>query len=220
MIGQIGTYIPSSSGPDSPDPPSPHLYLHTSTASRLATLTQSHSPPGLPLCIAATRLAGLVLSLTPYTHNYNYSSAVLQGTASLVSSDAEKLFAMELITNSVVPDRWSNTRVPPTNAEMTSTAIIKMRIDTASGKVREGGPEDERWDMKREDVLDAVWTGVVPVYERLGTPVPGPYNRVAKVPEHVGVWVGEENERRERGVVEGARKAPPVKRVKNKEGDE
>jgi hypothetical protein len=40
----------------------------------------------------------------------------------------EKLWAMELITNSVVPDRWKHTRVPPNNAEMQSTQILKVKV--------------------------------------------------------------------------------------------
>ncbi|KAH7412303.1 putative flavin-nucleotide-binding protein [Phaeosphaeria sp. MPI-PUGE-AT-0046c] len=217
MIGQIGTYIPDPEPDSSAPPQAPHLYLHTSISSRLASLTSTHPSPGLPLCIAATHLSGLVLSLTPYSHNYNYRSAVLQGAATLVSAPDEKLWAMRLLTNSVVPGRWEETRVPPTKAELTSTAILKFSIETASAKVREGGPEDERWDMKNEEVLGRVWTGVVPVYERLGTPAAGPYNRVKEVPGHIGEWVAEENERREREVVEGAKKAPPVKRPKKKD---
>jgi uncharacterized protein len=66
--------------------------------------------------------------------------------------------------------------------------------------------------------MDKVWTGVVPVYEVLGEPVPGPYNRVLEVPEHVREWrerVGEENERY---AVGAARKDAPVK--KKEDGEE
>lgn len=183
----------------------------------LASAAVSRGEQGIPLCVAATKVDGFVLSLTPNSHNYNYRSAVLQGFGTIVEDVDEKLWAMKLITDSVVPDRYENTRVPPDGAEMQSTRILKMSIEGASGKVREGVPEDERKDMKREDVLDSVWTGVVPVWEQLGTPRAGPYNRVAEVPEHVGKWVKEENERRERYAVEAAGKAAPVKRVKRSE---
>jgi len=121
---------------------------------------------------------------------------------------------MALITNSVVPERWGNSRGPPDGAEMQSTRILKVSVETASGKVREGVPEDERKDMKRDDVLDSVWTGVVPVYERLGEPVPGPYNRVKEVPGYLGGWVDQENSEREMYVNEAARKPAPLKRPK------
>ena len=47
----------------------------------------------------------------------------------------EKLWAMEKITNSVLTERWANTRVPPNKTEMTSTQILRVRIVSASAKV-------------------------------------------------------------------------------------
>lgn len=61
---------------------------------------------GLAITIAATKVDGIVLSLTPNSHSYNYRSAVLFGYGSLVEDVQEKLWAMELVTNSVVPGRW------------------------------------------------------------------------------------------------------------------
>jgi nitroimidazol reductase NimA-like FMN-containing flavoprotein (pyridoxamine 5'-phosphate oxidase superfamily) len=201
MIGQMGCYSNDEAH---------HCYLHGYVSSRLMNLAHD----GLPLCVAATKVDGFVLTLTPNSHNYNYRSAILQGRATIVEDVEEKLWAMQLVTNSVVPGRYENTRVPPDNAEMQSTRILKMSISSASGKVREGCPEDERKDMKREDVLDTVWTGVVPVYQKLGEPVPGPYNRVKQVPEHVTDFVVGENEKREKYAVEAAKKPAPLKRPK------
>jgi len=92
----------------------------------------------LSLIIPSTQVDGLVLSLTPNTHSYNYRSAVLHGVASLVTDAAEKLWAMELITNSVCPGRWQNSRVPPDAAEMSSTQIMRVKVENGSAKVREG----------------------------------------------------------------------------------
>ncbi|CAO2650151.1 Nn.00g014430.m01.CDS01 [Neocucurbitaria sp. VM-36] len=217
MIGQMGLYPPDA--PPS-DPSNWSCYLHGYVSSRLMNLSASalsRGEPGLPLCVAATKVDGFVLSLTPNSHNYNYRSTVLQGHAAIVEDVEEKIWAMKLITDSVVPERYENTRVPPDGAEMQSTRILKMRISSASGKVREGVPEDETKDMKRDDVLDTVWTGVVPVYERLGEPIPGPYNRVKKVPEHVTQFVKEENAKREAYASDAARKPALPKRVKRTE---
>jgi nitroimidazol reductase NimA-like FMN-containing flavoprotein (pyridoxamine 5'-phosphate oxidase superfamily) len=216
MIGQMGFYPGDADSGDE----AWKCYLHGYVSSRLMKLgadAVERGEEGLPLCVAATKVDGFVLTLTPNSHNYNYRSAVLQGHATIVDDVDEKIWAMKLITNSVVPDRYENTRVPPDGAEMQSTRILKMRISGASGKVREGCPEDERKDLKREDVLDAVWTGVVPVYERLADPVPGPYNRVQKVPEHVRVFVEGENGRREKYAIEAANKPAPLKRKKKEE---
>ncbi|KAF2816363.1 uncharacterized protein BDZ99DRAFT_458241 [Mytilinidion resinicola] len=213
MIGQMGLF------PGSPDEDW-KCYLHGYVSSRLMNLADAAiklGEPGLPLCVAATKVDGFVLTLTPNSHNYNYRSAVLQGFATIVDDADEKLWAMQLITNSVVPERYENTRVPPDGAEMQSTRILKLTITGASGKVREGVPNDERKDMKREDVLDSVWTGVIPVYEKLGEPQVGPYNRAKKVPDHVTNFVDKENALREKYAVDAAHKPAPVKRVKKGE---
>lgn len=181
---------------------------------KLAADAAKRGEEGLPLCVAATKIDGFVLTLTPNTHNYNYRSAVLHGFGTIVEDVDEKLWAMQLITNSVVPKRYENTRVPPDNAEMQSTRILKMVVSGASGKVREGCPEDERKDLRKEDLLDSVWTGVVPVYEKLGEPQPGPYNRVKEVPGHVKRFIERENAKREVYAVEAAAKPAPVKRLK------
>ncbi|KAJ4293879.1 hypothetical protein N0V88_005393 [Collariella sp. IMI 366227] len=170
MIGQMGSFSrPSADLGDVLD-----LYLHGYVSSRVMNLTRTQEQPdGMPITVCASHLDGLVLALTPNSHSYNYRSALLFGHATLVTDPAEKLFAMELITNSVVPSRWENSRVPPNNAEMQSTSVLKVKIATGSAKIRSGGPHDERGDMEDEKLLDRVWTGVVPVYSVMGEPVPG-----------------------------------------------
>ena len=215
MIGQMGLF-PGDEAND----PDWKCYLHGYVSSRLMRLADeatTRGEQGVGLCVAASKVDGFVLSLTPNSHNYNYRSAILQGFATIVHDEEEKLWAMKLITNSVVPDRYENTRVPPDGAEMQSTRILKLRITAASGKVREGVPEDERKDMKRDDVLNSVWTGVIPVFEALGTPQPGPYNRVEQVPEYVTRCVEEENMKREKYAYEAAHKPAPSKRPKKPE---
>lgn len=198
----------------------PHIYLHGYVSSRLMNLAHSaiqNGQEGLHLCIAATKVDGLVLTLTPNSHNLDYRSAVIHGYGTIVENPAEKTWAMEIITNSVIPDRYRNTRIPPDAAEVQSTRILKVSISSASGKVREGVPNDERKDLEREEVLRRVWTGVVPVYEVFGEPQEGPYNRVRDVPEHVDGFVIHGNEVSERYAYDAAHKDAPVKRKKKDE---
>lgn len=200
-----------------------HCYLHGYVSSRLMRLADDavkRGEDGLPLCVAATKVDGLVLTLTPNSHNYNYRSAVIHGFGTIVDTDEEKLWAMEVITNSVVPDRWANTRIPPDAAEMQSTRILKVKVAAASGKVREGVPNDEKKDLKREDVLNKVWTGVIPLYETFGEPQPGPYNRVKEAPEHVEGYILSKNEINERYAYDAAHKPAPEKRKKEGEKDD
>ena len=97
---------------------------------------------------------------------------------------------------------------------------MKVDVESASAKVRVGWPEDERKDLKRDDVLDRVWTGVLPVWERIGDPVPGPYNQVKELPKHVREYVKEWNEEAERYAKEAAVHEPPPKRKKKEEDED
>ena len=136
----------------------------------------------------------------------------------------EKLWAMELVTNSVVPDRWyvnllllpgpcsrpvgghtdfsicgrGHTRTPPDKAEMASTTILKVKIVNGSGKIRTGGPGDEKKDAERQDLVDRVWTGVVPIWETVGEPIAGGDGRVGNVPAHVEEFRYDTNKANER----------------------
>jgi nitroimidazol reductase NimA-like FMN-containing flavoprotein (pyridoxamine 5'-phosphate oxidase superfamily) len=210
MIGQMGSFSrPSSSISEPLD-----CYLHGYVSSRIMNLSRTafaEGKPGLPVCIAATKVDGLVLSLTPYSHNYNYRSAVLFGYATLVTDVEEKLWAMELVTDSVVPGQYKNTRVPPIPSEMQSTNILKVTIESASSKVREGIPQDSNEDMADVELVDRVWTGVVPVYQTLGEPVPGPYNKVKELPEHVASFIKESNEENFEYATKAGKKPAPVK---------
>lgn len=192
MIGVMGSFEYPSAGLDEPL----DCYLHGYVSSRVMNLARA-SDKGLPLCIAASRVDGLVLSLTPNSHSFNYRSAVLHGYGKIVQDVNEKLYAMQLITNSVLQDRWANTRTPPDGAEMQSTVILKVEIVSGSGKIRDGEPHDDAKDTKREDLTNEIWTGVVPVWEAYGDPVPSSVNRVAEVPEHIKDHISALNETNE-----------------------
>lgn len=76
-------------------------------------------------------------------------------------------------------------------AEYTSTGILKMEIETASAKTRTGGPHDDRADLQDPEVAGKVWTGVVPMYQVLGTPMASDSNKVKQVPEYLSDWVSD-----------------------------
>lgn len=194
MLGQMGSFArPSADMGDVLD-----LYLHGYVSSRIMNLSRDPSAPeenqGLPLCVAASHVDGLVLALTPNAHSYNYRSAVLFGHAIVVEDVDEKLYAMELITDGVVPQRWANTRVPPNKAEMSSTSVLRVRVSNGSAKIRAGPPSDDKDDKEDRGVVSSVWAGVVPVHTTLGEPIPGPYNEVGKVPEYLAEWRKDYNE--------------------------
>ncbi|KAF2089471.1 hypothetical protein K490DRAFT_37561 [Saccharata proteae CBS 121410] len=195
MIGRIGHYPPSAES-------APSCYLHGHVSSRLMKLGVAG---GLPVCVAATKVDGFQLSLTPFSHSYNYRSAIIQGMASVVEDKAEKLWAMELMTDSVIPGRWANTRTPPDGGELQSTHVLKIDIQAASAKINANQAHDDKKDMRKEELLDRVWTGVVPVYETFGEPIPSAYNRVENVPSYIADFIRNENVNAEEHAVGGAR---------------
>ncbi|MCJ1273703.1 hypothetical protein MMC21_001496 [Puttea exsequens] len=179
-------------------------YLHGYVSSGIMKTARSNSEEGQPITIAATKVDGVVLSLTPNSHSYNYRSAVLFGYGRLVEDPEEKVWAMQLVTNSVVPGRWEQTRTPPDGAEMASTTILKVKVVNGSGKIRTGGPGDEKKDTEREDVIDRVYTGVLPMWETVGEPVAGGAGRVKEVPDHVRAFQNSVNETNEEYAKEAA----------------
>ena len=84
------------------------LYLHGSAASRmLRTLEQ-----GVAVCVTATLVDGLVLARSAFHHSINYRSVVVLGQARLVEPKEERLRALELFTEKLVPGRWAEVRGP------------------------------------------------------------------------------------------------------------
>jgi nitroimidazol reductase NimA-like FMN-containing flavoprotein (pyridoxamine 5'-phosphate oxidase superfamily) len=189
MIGCTGEF-PGHGTPDG-SKSAPSIYLHGYVSSRL--MRSGNSNGGIPICIAATHVDGIVLALTPHDHSNNYRSAVVHGYAYIVTDDAERMYALQAITESVVPQRWDNSRVPPTQTELTSTGLLRVEIVTASAKIRAGQPHSNRHDLADEQLVGRVWTGVISSYVQYGEPVPDDTNGVAKVPEYLRTWVDKEN---------------------------
>ena len=129
------------------------VYIHGSAASRMLRELDA----GVPLCLTATLFDGLVLAKSVFNHSVNYRSVVLLGTATRVRDD-EKEAALHALTEQLAPGRWDEAR-RPTAQELKATWILRLPIDEASAKVREGGPKDEP-----EDEPLPVWAGVVPVH--------------------------------------------------------
>lgn len=77
-----------------------------------------------------------------------------------------------------------------------------MRIETASAKVRAGGPSDDKADLENTDLVDKTWTGVVPTYLTLGEPIASDYNRVKQVPEYLDDWVQDVNSMNEQRAID------------------
>lgn len=185
MLGCTGNFSEQDADPNATVQ---DVYIHGYVSGRIFKQGKNTEDEGLPITIAASFLDGLVLSLTPFHNSCNYRSAIVYGHASLVTDPAEALYAMERITDNLLPQRWAQSRTPPTRAELNSTSILRVRIASASAKVRVGGPSEDRADLKDKALVQATWTGVVPYWGTWGEPVPGKENGRSDVETYIEEW--------------------------------
>jgi nitroimidazol reductase NimA-like FMN-containing flavoprotein (pyridoxamine 5'-phosphate oxidase superfamily) len=118
------------------------------------------------VCLTATLLDGLVLARSAFHHSMNYRSVVLFGQPARVDDPAEKRAALLALVDRMAPDRSAGCR-PPTDEELRSTLVLRLRIDEGSAKVRAGGPIDDE-----DDLALPHWAGVIPLSVVRGEPVP------------------------------------------------
>jgi nitroimidazol reductase NimA-like FMN-containing flavoprotein (pyridoxamine 5'-phosphate oxidase superfamily) len=189
MLGCTGSFTNQSADPASS---SQDIYIHGYVSGRIFKSGKNADGEGLPITISATFLDGLVLSLTPFHNSCNYRSAVVYGYASIVDDEEEALYAMKLITDNLIPQRWEKSRTPPTSAELKSTSILKVRVESASAKIRVGGPSEDRADLKNAELVKNTWTGVVPYWGTWGQPVEGKENGCAEVEPYIEEWAVKE----------------------------
>lgn len=129
------------------------IYAHGSVGSHymreLAT--------GVPVCISATLIDGIVLARSAFHHSVNYRSVVAFSKGRKVTDEKELYDSLEVFTNKMCPGRWSDVRLP-NSGEWKATMVLAFDIEDASAKVRTGGPKDDEEDMN----LD-IWAGVQPL---------------------------------------------------------
>src|SRR5205085_5369777 len=107
------------------------LYLHGSAASRMLRALKS----GIPICVTVTLLDGLVLARSAFHHSMNYRSVVVFGTASAVKNLRQKVSALRVISEHIVPGRWADVR-KPNQVELRQTLVLSLPLKEASAKVR------------------------------------------------------------------------------------
>jgi hypothetical protein len=137
------------------------LYIHGSAASRMLRNVSS----GIPMCVTVTLLDGLVLARSIFNHSMNYRSVVVLGTGAAIEDLGEKLTALRLLSEHIVPGRWNEVR-QPNEKELKATTIIRLPIQEFSAKVREGPVIDDE-----EDYAFPVWAGVLPMNFITGNPI-------------------------------------------------
>ena len=139
------------------------LYLHGSTGS--GPMLAAGSTDGLPVCVTATLVDGLVFARSAMHHSMEYRSVVAVGNARLVQDRDEKLRAFAALLDQVAPGLSINSRSPNAR-ELAATAVLALDLVEVSAKVRTGGPVDDP-----EDTELPYWAGVVPLTLQAGTPI-------------------------------------------------
>jgi hypothetical protein len=151
--------IPTSYGRDGDS-----LYIHGSAASRMLRQLKD----GVRLCVTVTLLDGLVLARSIFNHSMNYRSVVILGKATLVDGSAEKLAALRVLSEHIIPHRWDDVR-QPNERELKATSVLRLPIEEFSAKVRVGPPIDDA-----EDYSFPTWAGVLPLGMKAGKPITDP----------------------------------------------
>ena len=141
-----------------------NLYIHGSAASRMLRRVDE----GLAVCVTVTLLDGLVLARSIFNHSMNYRSVVILGTAVAVTDAKEKLEALRLLSEHILPGRWVESR-QPNEKELKATLVMRLPIEEFSAKVRKGPPVDDE-----DDYAFPTWAGVIPLEMGAGKPVNDP----------------------------------------------
>ena len=148
--------IPMSFGRDGDD-----LIVHGALASRLMqTLAQ-----GVPVCVSVTLVDGLVLARSLFNHTMNYRSVVAFGRAYLIEELDAKRRALDVLTEHLMPGRSQEAR-PASDKELRAPSVVRITLERASAKVRQGPPSDSAADRQL-----AIWAGVIPLQQQAGTPL-------------------------------------------------
>ncbi|MHB1575554.1 MAG: pyridoxamine 5'-phosphate oxidase family protein [Candidatus Dormibacteria bacterium] len=128
------------------------LYIHGSPASRMLRGASA----GQEICITVTLLDGVVLARSVFHHSMNYRSVMLVGAPHDVTDTTEKMTAFRALVDHVIPGRWEDSR-HPTLKELRATRVLRLNIEEASCKLRQGPPADALVDLELPH-----WAGVIP----------------------------------------------------------
>lgn len=128
-----------------------HLYIHGSVGAGY----MRQMAEGIPVCISITLLDDLVLAKSAFHHSVNYRSVVAFAKAELVEDFDEKMKALEVFTEKMIPNRWKDCRWP-NEAEMRKTMVLKFSLEEAGAKIRAEQANDDE-----EDYNLPYWAGLV-----------------------------------------------------------
>ena len=137
------------------------LYFHGASVSRMLQTMEK----GVQVSINVTKTNGLVLARSAFHHSLNYESVTIFGNATLVENDKDKIDALRVITDQIIPERWNEVRLP-NKKELNVTKVLELKITEASAKIRDEGVGDDKEDYD----LD-IWAGIIPIETKYGAAI-------------------------------------------------
>ena len=129
------------------------IYLHGARKARVIRLLENTERA----CLNVTYVDALVLARSAFNSSMNYRSVTVFGTPSLVDAYDDKVHAMRVISEHLMPGRWDELR-DPHEREVKMTGVIALEIESASAKISTGMPDDED-----DDYDIPIWAGVLPI---------------------------------------------------------
>lgn len=130
------------------------IYLHGARKARIIRMLEENEQVSLNV----TLIDALVIARSAFNSSMNYRSATVFGRPLLLEGRDDKLHAMKVISEHLMPGRWDELRAP-LEKEIRMTGIIAVDIDSASAKISGSPcPEDEE-----EDYEIPVWAGILPL---------------------------------------------------------
>ena len=136
------------------------LLIHGSTGSGIFR----EMADGRPLSIAVTLLDGLVYARSAFESSIHYRSAVIMGSATVVEGE-EKLKALSILTNHMMPGRWDEVR-ETTKKELAATLVLRVPLERVSVKISNAGPDEFEDDGDDR----SIWAGILPLRVVAGEP--------------------------------------------------
>jgi uncharacterized protein len=155
------------------------ILLHGSTGSRL----MMQLAKGAQMCVTITKLNAIIVAKSAFNSSMNYESVMIFGKGKRLE-DSEKLAAMDLITEGLVPGMTSYAR-PTTGKEAAGTMIIELPIEKYSLKSRTGGVVDEP-----EDKDLPIWSGILPLSRAYAQAETAPDSAGIPIPPHIEGKIG------------------------------
>jgi uncharacterized protein len=155
------------------------ILLHGSTGSRL----MMQLAKGAQMCVTVTKLNALIVAKSAFNSSMNYESVMIFGAGKRLE-DAEKLEAMDRVTEALVPGMVGYAR-PTTSKEAAGTMIIELPIEKYSLKSRTGGVIDEPEDKDLQ-----IWSGVLPLHRQYGEAETAPDSAGISIPTHIQGKIG------------------------------